>query len=129
MGTLTRFEDIEAWQKAREMVRAVYAITRNGSFSRDFGLRDQIRRAAVSVMANIAEGFGREGTGEFAQFLSVAKGSVSEVESHLYVALDEKYVEKDEFEALKAVADSTRRLIAGFIGYLRKTSIRGAKYK
>jgi len=83
MAKINRFEDIEAWQKARRLVSEVYKTSTSGSFARDFSFRDQIRRAAVSIMSNIAEGFGRSGNREFIQFLSVAKGSTSEVQSQL----------------------------------------------
>ena len=86
MATFQKFEQIEAWQRARELTRKVYKITREGAFARDFGLRDQIRDASVSMMSNIAEGFERSGTGEFAQFLAIAKGSAGEVRSELYVS-------------------------------------------
>ncbi|MBN1847559.1 MAG: four helix bundle protein [Deltaproteobacteria bacterium] len=88
---MERFEDIEAWQKARELTREIYAVTVNGPFSKDFGLRGQIRRAAVSAMSNIAEGFGRCGNKGFSQFLSRARGSIAEVQTQLYVALDAGY--------------------------------------
>jgi four helix bundle protein len=89
MPTFKKFEDIKAWQKAREVTRLVYTISRDKEFARDFGLRDQIRRASVSIMANIAEGHGRRSDKEFANFLNMARGSVEEVQSHLYVALDQ----------------------------------------
>src|ERR1044071_8834864 len=90
MSTFQSFEDIEAWQKARELTRRVYEVSEVGAFARDFGLRDQIRRASVSALSNIAEGFERSGTGEFIQFLSAAKGSAGEVRAQLYVALDRR---------------------------------------
>ena len=129
MATLKRFEDIEAWKKARELSRDVYRCSKVGAFARDFGLRDQIRRAVVSVMSNIAEGFERGGTAEFVQFLAVAKGSAGEVESQLYVALDQEYISEEQFHSLKQTAVSTKRLIAGLMSYLRRSGINGAKYK
>ncbi len=87
MASAQRFEDIKAWQKARELVKNIYQATSVGKFARDFVLRDQIRRAAVSIMSNIAEGFEREGNKEFLQFLSLAKGSCGEVRAQLYVAI------------------------------------------
>ncbi len=87
MSGFQRFEDIEAWQKARELTREVYAASNTGLFAKDYGLRDQIRRASVSIMSNIAEGFGRGGNKEFIQFLSTAKGSASEVQAQLHVEL------------------------------------------
>lgn len=129
MATLRRFEDIKAWQEARELTRAVYSCSKPGAFARDFGLRDQIRRASVSVMSNIAEGFERGGTAEFVQFLAIAKGSTGEVESQLYVALDQEYITEDQFRSLKETAASAKRMIAGLMAYLRRSGIKGAKYK
>jgi four helix bundle protein len=129
MATIKQFEDIEAWQKARQLTKAVYSCSKTGAFSRDFGLRDQMRRASVSVMSNIAEGFERSGRSEFIQFLAMAKGSAGEVEAQLYVALDQQYVDESEFASLKAQARSTKRLIAGFMKYLRASDIKGQKYK
>ncbi len=129
MPTIKRFEDIEAWKKARELTREVYRNSKVGPFSKDFGLRDQIRRAAVSVMSDIAEGFERGGNKEFMQFLAIAKGSVGEIESQLYVALDENYIDENEFVSLKRLAGSTKRLIGGLLGYLRHSGMKGVKYK
>ncbi|HET6271376.1 MAG TPA: four helix bundle protein [Bacteroidota bacterium] len=92
MASFRTFEEIEAWKKSRELVRAIYQATSLGAFSTDYGLRDQIRRASVSIMSNIAEGFEREGTREFVQFLSMAKASAGEVRSQLYVAPDQGYI-------------------------------------
>ncbi len=92
MATIKRFEDIEAWQEARELVRELYRITSAGPFARDFGLKDQVRRAGVSIMSGIAEGFERDGNKEFLQFLSISKGSCGEVRSDLYVAEDQGYL-------------------------------------
>jgi four helix bundle protein len=127
--TIVRFEDIEAWQIGRELTRAVYRISRRGEFARDFALRDQIRRAAVSVTSNIAEGFERGGNREFIQALSVAKGSAGEVRSQLYVALDEEYISQPEFDDLCALALRVSRLIAGFMSFLQKSEIRGPKFQ
>jgi len=118
MANIEKFEEIEAWQKARELTREIYRITNQGSFVKDFGLRDQIRRAAVSVMSNIAEGFGRGGNKEFIQFLSTAKGSASEVQAQLYVALDAEYITKEQFQLLYDLAQSSGKLTGGFIRYL-----------
>jgi len=89
-----RIEDIQAWQKAREVTKMIYAVTSNGLFAK---LRNQIQRASVSIMANIAEGFGRRSDKEFANFLNMAHGSVSETQSHLYVALDLHYLDQETF--------------------------------
>lgn len=92
MPSFKSFKEITAWQKARELTKDIYVISKDKAFAKDFGLRDQIRRACVSIMANIAEGYERSGTGEFVQFLSMAKGSAGEVESHLCVAFDLGYM-------------------------------------
>jgi four helix bundle protein len=129
MATFQSFEEIEAWQKARELTRKIYTVAKAGTFSRDFGLRDQICRASVSIMSNIAEGFDRSGTGEFMQFLAIAKGSAGEVKSQLYVAVDQNYISKETFDLLLALAAETGRLIGGLMNYLRNSGIKGAKYK
>jgi len=129
MGTFKTFEDIEAWQKARELVNKISQITESGLFSKDFGLRDQIRRASVSVMANIAEGFERDGRKEFIQFLSMAKGSIGEVRSHLYVALDREYIDSSTFHELHAKAKDVARRIAGLMAYLSRSAVSGAKFR
>ncbi|MBI3997031.1 MAG: four helix bundle protein [Candidatus Omnitrophica bacterium] len=129
MTTVQRFEQLEAWQRARELAQEVYAITGKGSFAKDFILRDQIRRAAVSVVANIAEGFERSGRGEFIQFLAVAKGSVGELRSHVYIAHDQGYLSKAEFERLSDLAIRTAQLVGGLMNYLRGSSIKGTKFK
>ena len=128
MANIEKFEEIEAWQKARELTREICRITNQGSFVKDFGLRDQIRRAVVSVMSNIAEGFGRGGNKEFIQFLSTAKGSVSEVQAQLYVALDAEYITKEQFQLLYNLAQSSGKLIGGFIRYLQKSDHKGVKF-
>jgi four helix bundle protein len=127
--TFNLFEDIEGWQKARELTKAIYAVTGQGAFSRDFCLRDQIRRAAISVMSNIAEGFDRGGTAEFIHFLSIAKASASEVRAQLYIALDQEYVTQSEFEALSRQAMETGKLLGGLIAYLKRSGVSGNKFK
>ncbi len=119
MAKIDKFEDIIAWQKARTLTRTIYDLT-NGKakFSRDFGLRDQIRRASVSTMSNIAEGFARRRDKEFGRFLAIALGSAAEVQSQLYVALDQRYVTDKEFSDAYDTAAETARLINGFIQYL-----------
>jgi four helix bundle protein len=129
MGTIQKFEDIDAWQKARVLTREVYAVTADGAFAKDFGLRDQIRRAAVSVMSNIAEGFDRGGVREFVQFLFIAKGSAAEVQAQLYVALDANHINEEQFKSLYALAQSTGNMIGGLIRYLAKSEIKGIKYE
>lgn len=128
MATIERFEDITAWQKARALNVAIYACSREGTFARDFGLRDQLRGAAVSIMSNIAEGFERDGNREFVQFLATAKGSCGEVRSQLYTALDQGYVDRAQFDHLSALAQETSRLVAGLMRYLRQSTRKGRKY-
>jgi len=129
MSAIEIFEDIQAWQKARELTKAIYALSNDGQFARDFGLRDQIRRASVSIMSNIAEGFGRGGNKEFIQFLSTAKGSASEVQAQLYVALDAGYINQEQFQKLYSETEATARMIAGLLRYLQNSDFKGAKYK
>lgn len=129
MATFRRFEDIEAWQTARILTREIYKYSKVGRFARDFGLRDQMRRSAISMMSNIAEGFERDGTAEFVHFLSISKGSAGELESQLYVALDQEYINEEQFRSLMQTALLTKKLIAGLMGYLRRSGIKGMKYK
>jgi four helix bundle protein len=126
---IQKFEDILAWQQARELTKEVYVHSRTGSFAKDFGLRDQIQRASVSIMANVAEGFDRGGDKEFTQFLSISKGSCGEVKSHLYVALDQQYIVSEQFNRLYNCADEVGRLLAGFMAYLKQSDMRGRKFK
>jgi four helix bundle protein len=119
MASIQRFEDIKAWQKARELVREVYKVCASTRLGRDFGLRDQICRAAVSTMSNIAEGFSRKTDRDFARYLDMARGSCGEVQSLLYVAMDIEYLQQSDFERLSALTNSTACLIGGFTSYLR----------
>ena len=129
MATFKRFEDIAAWQRARELTNNIYKITSRGEFARDFGLKDQIRRASVSIMSNIAEGFERSGTGEFAHFLATAKGSAGEVRSQLYVALDQRYVTPALFDPLNTTVTEISRMLSGLMSYLKKSGLKGTKFK
>jgi four helix bundle protein len=113
-----RFEDIEAWQLARELSGKVYTLTKNAKFARDFGLRGQIQDAAGSSMHNIAEGFDSESNPEFVRFLRYAKRSCTEVQSELYVAMDQQYIKKAEFQDVYDHAGRTRATIRGLIKYL-----------
>ena len=110
---IRNFQDLIAWQKARILTAKIYRITAEGALARDFGLKDQIRRAAVSVMSNIAEGFERGRPTEFHQFLSIAKGSCAELRSQLYVAVDAGYLKQDDFDALLDTAVEVARIIGG----------------
>ena len=129
MTAITRFEDIQAWQQARALARLVYAVTAQGEFARDFALRDQIRRAAISVLSNIAEGFERGGNKEFRHFLSIAKGSAGEVRAQLYVALDVGLLSRQQFDELHALVTQTGRLIAGLMRYLDQSDVNGARLR
>lgn len=119
MSTFKRFEEILAWQKAREVTRAVYELSNKGEFARDFSLRDQIRRAIVSVMANITEGHGRRTRAEFANFLNIARGSAIESQSHLYVALDLRYITEGEFQEIYGRLEEVSKMIVSLAKYLR----------
>ncbi|HEY0324176.1 MAG TPA: four helix bundle protein [Pyrinomonadaceae bacterium] len=129
MGKIERFEDIECWKKARELTSLVYAARSEGKFARDYGLRDQLRRASVSILSNIAEGFERDGDKEFLQFLALAKGSCGEVRAQLYVALDQHYITDEEFKSLRERAIEISRMISGLMNYLRQSEMRGRKYR
>ena len=113
MNKVERFEDLVAWQKARSLTRGIYQMTRQGDFAKDFGLSNQIQRAAVSVMSNIAEGFERGSRGEFHQFLSIAKSSCAEVRSQLYVAFDIGYIGQQYFACLLTDAEEVARIVGG----------------
>ena len=128
MAEIKRFDDIEAWQRARQLVQAIYEISSLGDFAKDFGLKEQIRRAAVSVMSNIAEGFERGGDKEFLQFLALAKASGGEVRSQLYVALDQNSLNEAQFRSISEQAIQISQLIAGFMRYLQQSDLRGSKY-
>jgi four helix bundle protein len=98
MASLKCFEDLEVWQKSREFAKEIYSISKGSRLSRDLILRDQIIRCAISINSNIAEGFERGGTGEFIQFLSIAKGSAGELRSQLYIVLDQGYIDENKFK-------------------------------
>lgn len=113
MASITKFEDLIAWQEVRALVKMVYKLTSEGSFAKDFGMRDQIQRAAVSVMTNIAEGFDCESTAEFARFLGIARRSGVEVQSLLYAALDVEHIKPDVFKSHYEQAKKCKALIGG----------------
>jgi len=120
---LTRFEDLECWKEARQLTRLVYEAIRLGSqWQKDLRLCGQIQGASVSVMANIAEGFVRHSGKEFVQFLFVAMASAAEVQSHLYVAVDQGYLAPEKFDSMYVQAEKTGRIISGLIKYLRRTT-------
>jgi four helix bundle protein len=119
MPTITRFEDIKAWKTARQLTNLVYEFSGQGKFARDYGLRDQIRRASVSVMSNIAEGFESQTQALFVTFLGRAKASAGEVRSQLYIALDQEYINKSQFDKAFDLADKCSRQIYRFMEYLK----------
>lgn len=123
------FEDLEVWILSRKLTNKIYNVSNDGRFAKDFGLRDQIRRAAVSIMSNIAEGYERGGNQEFIQFLSIAKASCGEVRSQLYVAMDQNYINKKECEQLIDVFKKLSIMINNFIEYLKGSRYKGTKYK
>lgn len=118
---INSFEDLECWQDSRKIVYGVYRICSVHAFKRDYGLMDQMKRTAISIMANIAEGFSRRGNKEFVQFLFIAKSSAAELQSHLYVALDQGYINRSEFDEIYQEADKVQRKISSLIKYLKST--------
>ena len=119
---INRFEDIDAWKEARQLVSSVYrAINQSSRFNKDSRLTNQIQGAAVSVMSNIAEGFSRKGNKEFIQFLFISKSSAAEVQSQLYVALDQQYITRETFDKIYSQAEKVSKLNSGFIKYLKST--------
>jgi len=127
MSTFNKFEDIIAWQKARELCKFVNILTEN--FSRDFKLINQIKGSSGSAMDNIAEGFERGGNKEFIQFLFISKGSAGETRSQLYRALDNEYINKEEFQKAYDLADEVGKLIRGLINHLKESEFKGDKFK
>ncbi len=120
MAMISRFEDIQAWQEARQLVKMIYKLTNSGTVAKDFGLRDQIQRASVSAMTNIAEGFDCESKLEFARFLGIARRSAVEVQSLLYTAFDIEYITETQLKEYYEQARKTKALIGGFKRSLKK---------
>jgi len=118
MGTVTRFEDLEVWQRARELANLIYDLSDKGTFARDYGLKDQMRRAAVSIMSNIAEGFESRTQGLFIEFLGRAKSSAGELRAQLYIALDRQYITQDEFRMAHDLVETCSKQLTRFIQYL-----------
>ena len=128
MAKIERFEDMKAWQRARELTRSIYSICRKGGLAKDFGLRDQMTRAAVSIGSNIAEGFERGGDREFAQFISQAKGSCGELRSQLCTAFDVGYVTQEEFESLRLMSEEISAMLSSLMRYLKSSELKGRKF-
>lgn len=121
MAKFSKFEEIQAWQKGYDVTLKIYALTNKGAFSKDFGLRDQIRRACVSIMANIAEGHGRRTNSEFANFLNIARGSTAEVQSHLHIARGLDYLDDDSFDEIYQLLTEISRMTLSLAQYLRES--------
>lgn len=118
MATISKFEEIEAWKTARQLTNLIYELSGQVRFARDYGLKDQIRRAVVSVMSNIAEGFESQMQPQFIRYLGLAKASAGEARSQLYVALDQTYISKQQFDQAYDLADKVLRQLVRFIAYL-----------
>jgi four helix bundle protein len=129
MSKIDRIEDIIVWQKAKSLTVEIYKASNHGNFARDFGLRDQIRRAAVSIPSNIAEGFGRGGNKEFLQFLSIAKGSLYELKTQLIIANEIGYLDNEIFIKISNDSDEVGKMLTSFMNYLSNSDIKGIKYK
>lgn len=129
MATVQRFEELQVWQKARVLSKAIWHLTLAGPLSRDFELKNQINGASGSVMDNIAEGFGRGGRGEFVHMLTVSCGSCDEVKSQLYRALDREHITETQFQDLYNQADQLTKMLVAFVNYLNRTSYKGIKAK
>jgi len=121
MATIKRFEDLECWQEARELVKIVYSFTKKNEFKKDYELIRQVRKSAVSSMANISEGFHRNSAKDFMRFLDYSRSSVAETLSHLYVALDQEYINEQELEIVKNKANIVWKKVNNFIAYLNKS--------
>ena len=129
MATIKRFTEIVAWQKGRELVNEIYRLTRDGTFSKDWGLKDQIQRAAVSICSNIAEGFERSGNKEFSNFLWIAKGSTGEVSSQLYHAKDNGYIDDETFNNLQECLKLISAMLYNLIASIRSSTLKGQRYR
>ena len=122
MTTIRRFEDLECWQEARSFVRLIYEMVKSEQFRKDFELVGQIKRSAISSMANISEGFHRNSTKEFMRFLDYSRASVAETMSHCYIAMDQQYISEDELNKVKQQGDIVWKKVNNFISYLRRAN-------
>ncbi|PIS29099.1 MAG: four helix bundle protein [Candidatus Marinimicrobia bacterium CG08_land_8_20_14_0_20_45_22] len=120
MSTFKTYQEIEAWQKARELTNRIYSLTKQNEFHKDYALTDQLRRACISIMSNIAEGFERDRSREFVQFSLYAKGSTGEISNQLIIALDQKYIDAHQYKELSDLANEIGKMIGGIISYLQK---------
>ena len=129
MAVAKRFEELEVWIAAKDASVMIYKITENESLRKDFGLKDQIRRASISVISNIAEGFERNGNKEFIQFLSIAKGSAGEVRAQLYIIKELNFINEEEFVLLYEKVTQVSKMLSGLINYLKQSELKGTKFK
>jgi four helix bundle protein len=129
MALAKRFEDLDVWIAAKDASVMIYKITENENLRRDFGLKDQIRRASISIISNIAEGFERNGNKEFIQFLSIAKGSAGEVRAQLYIIKELEFINEEEFTLLNEKVTQVSKMLSGFINYLKQSELKGTKFK
>ncbi len=129
MATIHSFEDLKVWQKSRELCQQIFYISNTDKFAKDYALKDQINRASGSIMDNIAEGFGRQSTKEFINFLTIANGSALEVKSQLYRAHDRNYISKIKLDQLFEMLEEIAKMLTALITYLNKSDIRGLKFK
>ena len=129
MSKIEKVEDLISWQKSKDLTIEIYRITKNSLFAKDFGLSNQIQRAAVSIPSNIAEGFGRGGNKEFLQFLSIAKGSLYELKTQLIIAFEIGYINEIEYNKLKNDSEEIGKIITGFMNYLNQSDLKGINYK
>ena len=129
MATIQQFEDLKVWQKTRSLCNEIFYLAETGKFSRDFGLKDQINRSSVSIMDNIAEGFGGKGNIEFINFLTYFGGSVCECKSQLYRAFGRKYIKEEKRKELSDILDEINKMISALITYLGESDLRGIKFK
>lgn len=129
MSLVKRFEDLDVWVAAKDASVMIYKITENESLRKDFGLKDQIRRASISIISNIAEGFERNGNKEFIQFLSIAKGSAGEVRAQLYIIKELEFINEEEFTLLNEKVTQVSKMLFGFINYLKQSELKGSKFK
>src|SRR5437868_2374943 len=123
-----QFEDLEVWKKSRELAVLIYKITNEGKLKNDFGLKDQLRRASISIVSNISEGYERNINNELVRFLSIAKGSAGEIRAQLYIAKDLGYIEEAEFLTLKDKVTEVSKMLAGFMNYIVRSDYKGARY-
>ncbi len=129
MATVNKFEELECWQKCRELCKRIYELTNKEKFSKDLSLVWQVRKSSGSAMDNIPEGFERGGNKEFINFLGISRGSLAELRSQLYRALDQKYIDENEFQDSYELVSECSKLVTGLINYLKNSELKGLKFK